>query len=290
MCLDRVTVTGAGGMLGRAVVAAFHDAGFEVIPLDHAALDVTDVGAVRRVTAEVRPRLVINCAAYTDVDRAESEPEKAMTVNALGPRNLALACLDLGVELVHISTDYVFSGSKGEPYNVRDPCDPINAYGKSKARGENHVRSLLSSSYIVRTSWLFGPGGGNFIDTVLELGRDREVIPVVNDQRGCPTFTEDLAGALVELVRTGAYGTYHITNSGSATWYELACLAVRLAGLRVKVVPVSSDAFSRPARRPRNSVLDPFPFKETVGRLLPRWEDAVSRYLLRRVATGAAEG
>lgn len=276
----RVVVTGAAGMLGRAMVAALSAAGWEVVALDRAALDVTDLAAVRGACAELKPAVVVNCAAYTDVDRAESEPERAMLVNALGARNLALACLDMGADLVQVSTDYVFSGQKGSPYEIWDPCDPINAYGKSKAWGEHYVRSLLNRHYIVRTSWLFGPGGRNFVATILKLAREREAVPVVDDQWGCPTFTEDLARATADLIRTRAYGTYHVTNSGPATWYELASTAVRLAGLPARVEPIPTSALARPAARPRYSVLDPFPLPHVLGYQLPHWRDALGRYLL----------
>ncbi|MEW6546899.1 MAG: dTDP-4-dehydrorhamnose reductase [Bacillota bacterium] len=287
--MGKVMVTGSRGMLGRAVVAAFSAAGFDVVALDHGALDVTDLSAVRKVTTELRPGLVVNCAAYTDVDRAESESALAMSVNALGARNVALACLDAGAQLVHISTDYVFSGNKGEPYSIWDPCDPINTYGRSKAWGEYYVRSLLPRSYIIRTSWLFGPGGDNFVATMLRLARDGETIQVVEDEQGCPTFTEDLAGAMVDLVRTRAFGTYHITNSGSVTRYGLASLAVALAGLPVRIQPVASGEFPRRAARPRNSALDAFPLRETIGHLLPDWQDAVRRYVIGLTSTGVAQ-
>lgn len=277
--MPRGMVTGAGGMLGRAVVLALSAAGYEVVPCEHGALDVCDLAAVRRLVLQVRPDVVVNCAAYTDVDKAESEPEAAMAVNGLGARNVALACLDAGCELVHISTDYVFSGEKGAPYRIWDACDPINAYGVGKAWGEYYVRSLLPRHYIVRTSWLFGPGGRNFVAKVLELASQQRALRVVVDECGCPTFTGDLAEAIVALCRTHAFGIYHVTNSGWTTRYELASLAVRLAGIDARVEPVTSEQFERPARRPRNSSLDPFPLRETIGYLLPDWQDALQRYI-----------
>ncbi|MEW6229716.1 MAG: dTDP-4-dehydrorhamnose reductase, partial [Bacillota bacterium] len=182
----KVLITGAKGMLGQDMVAEFQKRDYEAHAADHETLDITDIQAVRATITALKPDLVVNCAAYTNVDKAESELEVAMKVNGLGPRNLALACEATGAVLLHISTDYVFDGEKEGPYEIWDTPNPINVYGKSKLWGENYIRSLMHRYFIVRTSWLFGKGGRNFVTTMLELAKRGEPIRVVNDQRGCP--------------------------------------------------------------------------------------------------------
>ncbi|TDA70357.1 MAG: dTDP-4-dehydrorhamnose reductase [Clostridia bacterium] len=277
--LKTVLVTGAGGMLGRAVVCEFQRRGWQVVPLAHRELDITDLQAVRKAVREYRPAVTVNCAAYTGVDQAESEVAGALAVNALGVRNLALACKASGIDLVHISTDYVFPGDKESPWNIYDHRHPINAYGRSKYLGERFLETIAPNYYLVRTSWLFGQGGVNFIDTILRLAREKEELAVVDDQYGCPTYAEDLACALADLVGTGAYGTYHITNQGITTWYGLARAILEQAGIKIRLEPVKTAQFPRPARRPANSALDPWPLAETIGYLLPSWEDALGRYI-----------
>jgi len=283
----RVLVTGAGGMLGRDVADEFRRRGAEVIALLRAELDITDMGAVRASLWKHKPALVVNCAAFTDVDGAESDFERALLVNGLGPRNLALACREAGAALMQVSTDYIFDGGQSAPYGVFDPPSPLNAYGRSKLWGERAVAAAGGRYYIVRTSWLFGPGGRNFVATMLRLGREKGALRVVDDQRGCPTFTGDLARAMADLAATGCYGVYHVTNSGAVTWYGFAAAIFAAAGLKVDLAPCTTADFPRPARRPANSVLDPFPLRETIGCLLPPWEDALKRYLS---LPGAAAG
>lgn len=284
----RVLVTGAGGMLGQAVMAelgrrAGHGANpVEPAGLTRSELDICDLVSVRRAMGALRPDVVINCAAFTDVDGAQTHPAEAYRVNALGVRNLAVACLDAGAVLVHVSTDYVFDGTKDGPYGVYDPTGPLSVYGASKLWGEECVREILPQHYIVRTSWLFGPGGRNFVETMLRLGASGGHLRVVDDQWGSPTYTVDLANAICDLILTGCYGTYHVTNQGVTTWYGFACKVFELAGMKPSVTPVTTDEFPRPAKRPRNSVMDPFPLEETIGRLLPPWEDALARYLAQR--------
>ena len=276
----RVAVTGAAGMLGRDVVAALRERNHDVVALPHAALDITGPERVREEIGRLGPEVVVNCAAYTAVDAAEDDWERALAVNGLGPRNLALACRENGAVLVHVSTDYVFGGHKDTPYGVFDPTGPINAYGRSKLWGELAIRAVHPAFYIVRTSWLFGDGP-NFVRTMLRLGREKAVVSVVDDQHGAPTFTPDLARALSDLVETGAFGTYHVTNGGATTWCGFAREIFRQRGLPVRVDPCTTGEFPRPAARPANSRLDPFPLRETVGYLLPPWEDALARYLAR---------
>jgi len=289
MNAGRLLVTGAGGMLGQDLMSTAREAlpGAEVVALDRQGLDITSLDAVIAAVRHARPWGVINCAAYADVDRAETAIDAAMSVNGLGPRNLAVACQDAGAWLMHFSTDYVFDGTKPTPYAVNDRPNPINQYGRTKLAGEQHVTALCLQHFIVRTSWLFGPHGRNFVRTMLHLGKGDTPLRVVTDQTGAPTYTADLARAAVALLQTGAFGTYHITNSGLTTWHGFAVEIMRQAGLAKEVLPVSSDEFPRPARRPRNSALDPFPLKETIGQLLPAWQDALSRYLKEELHASA---
>lgn len=278
----RILVTGAGGMLGQAVTREFQGRNHTVTALSHARLDITGLAAVKQALAEYTPEVIINCAAYTKVDQAETDYEAAVQVNALGVRNLALACKETGAVLVHISTDYVFDGRQNEPWRIYDERNPVNAYGRSKYLGERFLETIAPRYYLVRTSWLFGPGGPNFVETILKLAREKGTLTVVDDQWGCPTYTIDLARALVCLVESGCYGVYHITNQGAATWYRFAREILAAAGVKTNIKPVTTAGFPRPARRPAYSVLDSFPLKETIGYLLPPWQDALKRYFAER--------
>lgn len=290
----RVLVTGAGGMLGQDVVAEFHRRGAEVLPLARAELDITQSGAVRETLAGTRPDIVVNCAAYTNVDGAEAERDTAFHVNGLAVRHLALASREAGAVLVHFSTDYVFDGEKDSRYGVYDPPRPINAYGESKLWGERALAEAGGQYFLIRTSWLCGLGSRNFVEAMVALGaqwRDgsrHEPLRVVDDQRGCPTFTPDLAAAAADLIATGCYGNYHVTNTGSTTWYGFARAIFGRLGWDIPIEPIATAEFPRPARRPRNSVLDPFPLQEVIGRLPPSWEDALARYLATRGRTTPA--
>lgn len=275
----RVLVTGAGGMLGQDVVEELKRRDYEVIPLTRAELDITDGKTVKEALFQHQPRVVINCAAYTKVDQAEEEYQKALEVNALGVRNLALACREADAVLVHISTDYVFDGSSNKSWGIYDRRNPINAYGRSKYLGERFLETIAPKYFLVRTSWLFGEHGPNFIETILKLAGERESLTVVDDQWGCPTYTKDLSRALADLLASECYGVYHITNQGATTWYHFAREILATAGVNTPVKPVTSAEFPRPAKRPACSVLDPFPLEETLGYLLPPWPDALGRYL-----------
>lgn len=275
----RVMVTGAAGMLGQAMAAEYASRKAEVIALKRAEMDITDLGQVRRVVGIQKPETVINCAAYTNVDCAEAEPRLAYLSNGLGLRNLAVACREAGAVLVHISTDYIFDGSKSGAYSIYDDPHPLNIYGSSKLWGEKVLSSIANSYYLVRTSWLFGPGGNNFVETMLRIGQEAGKVRVVNDQKGSPTYTVDLARAIADLTASGCYGIYHITNQGSTTWYGFAEEIFKNSCLRVNLTPCNTLAMGRPARRPQNSVLDPFPLEETIGYLLPAWKDALARYM-----------
>jgi dTDP-4-dehydrorhamnose reductase len=276
----RILVTGANGQLGRALRR--HLGGHDVVAAGRGDLDVTDPEAVREAVRGWRPAAVVNCAAFTDVDGAEEHPEQASRVNGEAVRHLALACREVRAALVQVSTDYVFDGRLDRPYRIDDPPNPMNVYGASKLQGERYALDLLPEVYVVRTSWLYGIGGRNFVETMLRLGQERAAIKVVTDQRGAPTFADDAARAIADLMWTGRYGIYHVTNQGSTTWFEFAGRIFAAAGMRVEVIPTTSAEFGRPARRPANSMLDPYPLEETIGYLLPRWEDGLARYLVQR--------
>jgi len=273
----RVLLTGANGMLGRDVMARL-GARHHVLPYPREALDVTDPASVRAAFAAARPEAVIHCAAYTDVDGAESAPEEALRVNALGARHVAVAAQEAGAALAYVSTDYVFDGAGPGPYTEFDPTAPLNAYGRSKLAGELEVRAHARRHFIVRSAWLYGAHGRNFVHTILRLARERDRLEVVDDQVGCPTWTRDLADVLGTLLGGGAYGTYHAASEGSCSWHAFACAVLEARGLTTPVEAVTSDRFPRPARRPAVSVLRNLALEAQGVRMRP-WRDALAEYL-----------
>jgi len=276
----RLLVTGGAGMLGHAVAAAATRLGHDVTAPARAELDITDVEHVRRVVAAYEPAAVINCAAWTDVDGAEADERRATRVNGEGAGIVARAAAEVGARMVHVSTDYVFSGDKDEPWVESDPVGPLSAYGRSKLAGEREVAESGEEHAIVRTAWLFGAGGRNFVDTMLRLARDRDEVSVVTDQVGTPTWTGHLAGALVEVAeRRGDVGVFHAAGEGACSWYDLAIEVFDRAGVPCRVLPTTSDRFPRPARRPAFSVLGT---ERDPGVRLPSWQDGVARYLTER--------
>lgn len=280
----RVLVTGAAGMLARDLVPCLQKKGHEVLAPPENDLDITHIDAIRRWTGSSKPETLINCAAYTKVDLAEREEHLASIINGVAVHNLCLVCQEAGIPLVHFSTDYVFDGTKNGQYAIYDPPNPINAYGRTKLLGEKYVLWLLNRFYLVRTSWLFGVHGPNFIETMLKLAQKQKQVSVVNDQRGCPTWTGHLSEAVVSLIESGHYGVYHATNSGPTTWFEYAREIFRLAGTGTEVLPITSDQFPTAAARPNNSVLDPFPLPEVIGREMPTWQNALQQYMEQRKA------
>lgn len=283
----RVLVTGAGGMLGTDVCRVFQAADMDVIPAPRVggpeALDVTNTEAVRQTLTHVQPQAVVHCAAYTNVDQAEHEPDVAFRVNALGSWNLAAACAEWGIALCAISTDFVFDGNKDKPYTEFDPPHPIGTYGASKLAGEQCIREICPRHWIVRTSWLYGVHGKCFPDSILRAAETRPELRVVADQRGCPTYTVDLAEALVRLIHSPLYGTYHIANSGVTTWYHFASKVLELAGKHhVHVIPILSSEWPSPARRPANSALRPFALELQGAPLLRSWQEALADYIQER--------
>jgi dTDP-4-dehydrorhamnose reductase len=275
----RVTIFGATGLLGKALMREWY--GDTVIGLGSRDADIRSEQDVQRTVALHRPESIVLAAAYTDVDGCETNRDLAFAVNCEGAANVAKAAAENGSKLLFLSTDYVFDGRKQSPYEVDDPIAPQSVYGHSKAEAEAKIRAILPAACILRTSWVFGIGGKCFPDTILKLATTRQELDVVNDQRGCPTYTIDLARIIIQLCRSGATGTVHATNSGECTWFDFACDLVRGAGLATQVRPTSSDKFIRPAKRPAYSVLSSAslrPYAMTV----PTWQDAVRRYLEER--------
>jgi dTDP-4-dehydrorhamnose reductase len=275
----KVLVTGGRGMLGRALVDALGGS-HDVVPDDLEEMDVRDWGAVSARMDAVRPDLVIHAAAFTAVDDCEARREEAFAVNALGARNVAVAARRRKCPLVYISTDYVFDGRKGEPYTEFDEPAPLGVYGRSKWMGEVWVARHHPDLWIVRTAWTFGPGGKNFVRTILEQAGKGPHLRVVDDQVGSPTYTVDLAGALSELVERLPFGLYHLTNSGRASWHDLAVEALRVAGISAHVERIDTATAGRPAPRPRFSVLENLCWRRSGQRPLRPWQEAVSDYVV----------
>jgi dTDP-4-dehydrorhamnose reductase len=281
----RVLVTGAGGMLAQAVVPALRRGGHETIALTRGELDVTDAARVRAAVAGARPDWVAHLAAFTDVDGCESRSEHALRVNGEGAGNAAAAAAAAGAAVLSISSDYVFAGDDPRPRRESDPVGPVSAYGKSKLAGEEAVRAANARHLIVRTAWLYGRGGRNFVDTIRARALAGGPLAVVDDQHGSPTWTEDLAGALVALMERSATGTFHATNAGDCTWHAFACEICAQVGASVEVARRSSAELDRPAKRPAYSVLDTARLRQALGRELPHWRDALARYVAQPVGT-----
>ncbi|PZD96479.1 dTDP-4-dehydrorhamnose reductase [Paenibacillus sambharensis] len=275
----KLLVTGANGQLGRELVNLPTAEGVEIIGYDRDGLDITDLDACRRVLAEQRPDAVIHCAAYTAVDQAEADPDGAFRVNGAGTRNMAVAAEEIKAKLVYISTDYVFDGTGTSPYNEYDNTNPMTVYGKSKLAGERLAQTLCSRYFIVRTSWVYGKYGNNFVKTMLKLGPEKKQLKVVHDQIGSPTYTRDLAELLVELAGTDYYGIYHASNSGVCSWYEFAKAVFEESKLDVTVEPCTTSEFPRPAPRPAYSVMDASSLRANGLQRLRDWRDALKDYL-----------
>jgi dTDP-4-dehydrorhamnose reductase len=276
----RVLVTGAGGMLGRAVVQAAAARGHDVAALARADLDVSDRAAVDRAVGGAAPDAVVHCAAWTDVDGAEADEATALAVNGDGAGHVARAAAATGARLVHVSTDYVFDGRKGEPYVEDDSTGPLSAYGRSKLAGERAVAEASSDHAIARTAWLFGAGGRNFVDTVLRLAAGRDELRVVADQVGSPTWVGHLAPALLDLAEGDARGVFHVTAAGTCSWHDLAAEAFAQAGVACRAVPTTSADFPRPAPRPALSALRS---TRPEAPVLPPWQEGLARHLAARV-------
>ena len=280
-----MAVVGAEGMLGSMVRRCLAPT-YRVESLDLPEFDLTNREMVRTVLADLGPEVVVNCSGFTDVDGCESREDEAVLVNGAGPGHLAAAALENGSILVHISTDYVFDGRKDEPYTEEDDPHPLSAYGRTKLLGEQEINaSGLERFFIVRTSWLFGPHGRNFVETVLRLAREREELRIVADQTGCPTFTRDLAAALGQLLETEQFGIYHFANAGRCSWFGFAEEIVRQARSQgdelrtTSIKPITTKDYPLPACRPAFSVLSTGKFQRATAADIPSWPDALERYL-----------
>ncbi|MDR4219049.1 dTDP-4-dehydrorhamnose reductase [Priestia megaterium] len=276
---QKVLITGANGQLGKELVELFTEKGFEVYGFGRDKMDITNQVQVQEIIGAVKPDIVIHSAAHTKVDLAESEPDQAFLINAYGTRNVAVAAEAVGAKLVYVSTDYVFDGTTNKPYNEFSPTSPLGVYGKSKLAGEQFVRDLHSKFFIVRTSWVYGKYGANFVKTMLKLGKERKELSVVADQRGCPTYTLDLANAILELVDTQKYGVYHVSNSGDCSWYEFAKEIFNISGITVQINPCTTGDFPRPAARPSYSVFAHTALYLNNFTKMRRWEDALEDFL-----------
>jgi dTDP-4-dehydrorhamnose reductase len=275
----KILIFGASGLLGNAIMREWTTD--SVAGLSSKDVDIRDQQAVDRVIGDARPGWIIHAAAYTDVDGCESNRELAMSVNRDGAAHVAESAKRHNARLLFLSTDYVFDGTKNSPYEVMDERAPINLYGESKAEAELKLLTIIPDCTIVRTSWVFGKGGRCFPETILRLATTRPELSVVNDQRGSPTYTVDLARAIIELCRKNASGIIHVTNAGDCTWFDFATEIVRAAGLPAEVHPVATEQFPRPAKRPAYSVLSPVS-REKLGISMPDWQDALARYLEKR--------
>lgn len=277
MIIKKILVTGCNGQLGRAIQKEYEGEEVELICTDVGDLDISDNGQVMRFMREQRPDVVINCAAYTAVDACEQEWDLAYRINAIGPRNLAIASREVGAKLVHISTDYVFEGNANEPYTEFDAVHPVSAYGKTKLEGERFVQQFADRYFILRTAWLYGDGN-NFAKTMLRLAETHEQVRVVCDQFGSPTSAVELAKVIHLLETTENYGLFHATCEGSCSWADFAEEIFHLAGKNTKVVHVTTEEYASPTRRPAYSVLDNYMLRLTTDYRMADWKDALRAY------------
>ena len=277
----RVTIFGATGLLGKALMREW--TGDEVRGLGSRDADIRSKQQIEAALGKQSPDWTVLAAAYPDVDGCETNREVAFAVNCTGAANVARAAARLGSKLLFLSTDYVFDGSKNQPYEIDDPVCPKSVYGQTKAAAEAEIRKINPRFCILRTSWVFGVGGKCFPDTILRLASTRETLDVVNDQRGCPTYTVDLARAIIELCRSDASGVIHATNSGDCTWFDFATAIVAGVGLKTRVLPTTTERFPRPAPRPKYSVLSSSSLLR-YGIQMPSWQEALVRYLEEREA------
>ncbi len=275
----KLLITGSNGMMGKALVERLSKK-YSIKAITREDSDITDLNTITKVITKIKPDIVIHTAAYTKVDDCESNSIHAYKVNAIGARNVAMACQKIDAIMVYISTDYVFDGTKGSPYIEFDAANPISIYGKTKLAGEEFVRQILNRFYIIRTSWLYGEGGVNFVDTIINKAKTEKELKIVNDQRGSPTYTKDLADKIGEIISRERYGIYHVTNSGSCSWFEFAKKIVDISNIGpIRLIPIKSSELNRPAKRPANSVMQNFMLELEGIPLLRSWDEAVREYI-----------
>lgn len=275
----RILVTGSKGQLGYDVIKELNRRKIECLGVDIEDFDITDEKAAKDFIVSYRPDAVIHCSAYTAVDKAEDNPELCRAVNAKGPKNIAKACREIDAKMIYISTDYVFPGDGEAFYETDDPTGPLCVYGETKLEGELEVERILERYFIVRTSWVFGKNGSNFIKTMLKLSETRDEVNVVSDQIGSPTYTADLAPLLCDMVVTDQYGTYHATNEGTCSWAELAEETFRIVDLKSKVNYIMTEDYPTKSIRPKNSRLSKRSLDAAGFKRLPNWKDATERYI-----------
>jgi len=276
----KILITGYKGMLGSDLVKLLKKENqHELILTDIKELDITNLEEVKKIFNQEKPETIINVAAYTDVDGCETNRDLAYNVNSTGPKNLAIASNEIGAKLLHISTDYVFPGNSTKPYKEEDKTGPQSYYGVTKLKAEEFIKENMDNYFIIRTAWLYGINGKNFVKTMLNLAKNNLEITVVNDQRGSPTFTVDLARGIIELVKTDKYGTYHLTNSGECTWYDFAKNIFELANVKVEVKPVTTAEYPTPAKRPEYSVLSLEKWNNYGFTPMKNFKDALKEYL-----------
>lgn len=275
----RILLLGCTGMLGYELASRLGGEN-ELVGLSSREIDITDFASLKKIMQELRPQLVINAAAYTDVDGAEKDKNLAFAVNAEGVRNIALTAREIHCPVVHFGTDYIFDGSKGNPYREEDEANPLNVYGQSKLAGEKYLMEITDNYLLIRTAWLYGKKRKNFVKTIITKAKREKVLSVVDDQIGSPTYAFDLAGAVSLLIKKRAIGIYHVVNSGACSWFDFALAIVRSIGLdNVEIMPVKSKDYPRPARRPSYSVLDCSRFSFLTGFTMRSWEDALKDFL-----------
>ncbi|PGZ96517.1 dTDP-4-dehydrorhamnose reductase [Bacillus pseudomycoides] len=275
---ERVMITGANGQLGKQMAEELSPELYEVYPLDKKSLNITDMSQVEHVMHNIKPHIIIHCAAYTKVDIAEIEQDLAYLTNAIGTRNIAVISQSLGAKLIYISTDYVFSGARIEGYHEFHMPEPVNVYGFSKYAGEQFVKNLHHQYFIIRTSWLYGKYGNNFVKTMLRLGEEKDRLSIVSDQVGSPTYVTDLIHVIKKLMNTSLYGTYHVSNSGACSWYEFAKKIFSYANKKVNVLPISTEEFGAKAPRPKYSILQHKMLKLNDFSQMPSWEEGLERF------------
>ncbi|PHO07901.1 dTDP-4-dehydrorhamnose reductase [Thermoanaerobacterium thermosaccharolyticum] len=287
----KLLITGARGQLGMQLRSVLEKGKSELGKIDdiysnadikyvsHNDLDITNLNDVLDYVEQYKPDAIINCAAYTNVDKCESDTDNAFKVNAIGPRNLAIASHKVDAKLLHVSTDYVFNGEGSKPYKEYDIPNPVNVYGKTKLLGEQYVRDFCDKYFIVRTAWLYGKYGKNFVYTIINAAKERGYLEVVNDQRGNPTNAEDLAYHILKLILTNEYGIYHCTGNGECSWYDFACKIVEYVDIKCRVMSITSDKIKREAKRPSYSSLDNMMLRCTIGDKMRNWDDALKSFI-----------